>query len=55
MSTPEKLTPAEIAEVKKRVSPIIAKTTTQALKAWLQTRGLRASATSKEDLANKVT
>ncbi len=55
MSTPEKLTPAEIAEIKKRVAPIVAKTTIQSLRAWLKTRGLKSTATSKDDLVNRVT
>lgn len=54
MSTPEKLTPAQLEQLRKRVTPILEKVSGPGLTAWLKSRGLRSSAPKREELTNRV-
>lgn len=50
-----KPTEAEIAAIKKRITPVIKDVSGPALKAWLKTRSLTSTAATKDDLANRLT
>lgn len=55
MSTKKQPTEAEVAALRKRITPVIKDVSGPALKAWLKTRSLTSTAATKDDLANRLT